>query len=187
MTELVSAAKRFQDFIESKGWKFCFIGGLAVQRWGEVRLTKDVDATLLTGFGNEAMFVDELLAQFKARADNMREFALRQRVVLIFDGGIPLDVALGGFDFEKSAVKRASLSAYPGKVFLRTCSAEDLIVFKVFAGRPIDWHDVRGIIIRQGKKLNWRYIRKWLPELLKLKGAPEAMKQLEKMRKELER
>jgi hypothetical protein len=100
---------------------------------------------------------------------------------------ITFDVSLGGLPFEQSAVRRSRKVEYAKGVRLRTCSAEDLIVFKVFAGRPIDWHDVRGIIIRQGKKLNWRYIRKRLPELLKLKGAPEAMKQLEKMRKELER
>lgn len=185
MTELIPAAKKIQDFIESRGWKFCFIGGLAVQRWGEIRLTKDVDLTLLTDFGNEAKFIDGLLTRFQSRREDVREFALQQRVLLISDGEIPLDVALGGFDFEKSAVKRSSLFEYPGNVFLRTCSAEDLIVYKTFSGRSQDWNDVRGIIVRQGKKLDWRYIRQWLPTLLELKGTPEAMTTLENMRKEI--
>ena len=29
------------------------MGGVALQRWGEPRLTQDVDLTLLTGFGDE--------------------------------------------------------------------------------------------------------------------------------------
>jgi hypothetical protein len=184
MTELIPAAKKIQDFIDSKGWKFCFIGGLAVQRWGEIRLTKDVDLTLITEFGDEEKFVDELLARFQSRRADGREFALRQRVLLISEGEIPLDVALGGFDFEKSAVERSSLFEYPGNVLLRTCSAEDLIVYKTFSGRSQDWNDVRSIIIRHGKELNWPYIRKWLPTLLELKGTPEAMTTLENMRKE---
>jgi hypothetical protein len=32
---------------------------------------------------------------------------------------------------------------------IRTCSAEDLIVYKAFADRPRDWVDVKGILLRQ--------------------------------------
>ncbi len=186
MTELVESAKRIQEFIESRGWQFCFIGGIAVQRWGEVRLTRDIDLTLLTGFGREEGFVDELLSRFHPRLDQMKEFALKNRVLLLEDGLVPFDVSLGGFPFEESAVQRATLFEYMENVFLRTCSAEDLIVFKAFAARGIDWNDVRGIIIRQGKKLNWPYIRKWLAPLLELKESPESMTTLERMRAEIE-
>ena len=53
MIELVKAAQRIQRFLESREWRFCFIGGLAVLRWGEPQLTGDIDITLLTGFGGE--------------------------------------------------------------------------------------------------------------------------------------
>ena len=58
MIELVEAATELQAFCEERGWSFCFIGGLALQHWGEPRLTLDVDATLLTGFGREAVFIE---------------------------------------------------------------------------------------------------------------------------------
>jgi hypothetical protein len=186
MTELVDAAERVQQFIQSQGWGFCFIGGLAVQRWGQVRLTKDLDLTLLTGFGTEEKYVNAMLERFRPRAGNMRDFALRNRVLLLADGNVPFDVSLGGFPFEESAVKRSSMFEFMDNVLLRTCSAEDLIVFKAFAGRGIDWHDVRGIIIRQGKGLDWSYIRTWLAPLLELKESPESMTKLEQMREELE-
>ena len=44
---LVSAASRLQSNWESRNIDFCFIGGLAVQHWGEPRLTGDVDATVV--------------------------------------------------------------------------------------------------------------------------------------------
>jgi hypothetical protein len=34
MTPLFAAALDLQQFFEARQWRFCFIGGLAVQRWG---------------------------------------------------------------------------------------------------------------------------------------------------------
>ena len=52
MNEVINAAAELQSVCESQGWQFCFIGGLALQRWGEPRETVDVDLTLLTVFTN---------------------------------------------------------------------------------------------------------------------------------------
>jgi len=78
-----AAAGEVQRFCQSQGWRFCFIGGVALQRWGEPRLTQDVDLTLLTGFGQEEQFVDVLLKEFIPRRSDAREFALSRRVLLI--------------------------------------------------------------------------------------------------------
>ena len=58
---VLAAAEEIQQFCQNNGWRFCLIGGVAVQRWGEPRLTQDVDLTLLSGFGNEDKLVDVLL------------------------------------------------------------------------------------------------------------------------------
>lgn len=49
--------------LESLKIPYCFIGGIACQRWGEPRQTVDVDATLFVGFGNESTVVDQLLSR----------------------------------------------------------------------------------------------------------------------------
>ena len=54
METIFEAARDLQDYCDQRGWHSCFIGGIAVQRWGEVRVTRDADLTLLTGFGAEA-------------------------------------------------------------------------------------------------------------------------------------
>ena len=46
MNPIFAAALEVQDFCRSRGFRFCFIGGLALQRWGEPRLTQDVDLTI---------------------------------------------------------------------------------------------------------------------------------------------
>jgi hypothetical protein len=70
-----------------QGWQYCFIGGLALQRWGEPRETIDVDLTLLTGFGGEETFVRELLRHFEPRIAEADEFALAHRVLLAEEQG----------------------------------------------------------------------------------------------------
>ncbi len=187
MTEVVRAAAALQAVCEAHAWRFCLIGGLALQRWGEPRETIDADLTLLTGFGNEASFIDILLQYFKPRIEHARQFALAKRVLLLCaDSGVGLDIALGGLPFEESAVARSSLFTYPGDISLRTCSAEDLIVMKAFASRPRDWLDVEGIVIRQTGKLDWVYIESQLKPLTELKGEPQIIEELAKRRIEFE-
>ena len=60
MRDLFLLASDVQLFCRDRGWRFCFIGGLALQRWGEPRLTADVDLTILTGVGPEVAYIDEL-------------------------------------------------------------------------------------------------------------------------------
>lgn len=175
MNPIFGAALDVQVFCRARGWRFCFIGALAVQRWGEPRLTQDVDLTIVTGFGGEEMYVDALLSTFTGRLPNAREFALANRVVLLQSGtGIPIDVALGAIPFEERAVQRSSAFAIQEDVVLTVCSAEDLIVFKAFAGREKDWLDIEGIALRQGERLDEALIWAELGPLLELKEAPEA-------------
>ena len=56
MNALLAFARQLQDFCEEQEWRFCFIGGIAVQKWSQPRVTDDVDLTLLTGFGGEEVF-----------------------------------------------------------------------------------------------------------------------------------
>ena len=179
MNPLLAAALEIQDFCRAQHWRFCFIGGLAVQRWGEPRLTQDADLTLITGFGGEAAFVDTLLAHFAGRLPDAREFALRNRVVLLrSSGGVPLDLALGAMPFEEHAVARASDFAIGPGVVISTCGAEDLIVFKAFAGRGRDWLDIEGIAVRQSGRLDEPLIWAELAPLLDLKETPDDAQRL---------
>jgi hypothetical protein len=185
--EIIRTAAEVQALCESQGWRFCIIGGLALQRWGEPRETIDVDLTLWTGFGGEEPFVRKLLEHFDARIADAAEFAISRRVVLArARSGVGLDIALGGIPFEELVVDRSSLFAFTPQTLLRTCSAEDLIVLKAFAARAKDWLDVEGIIIRQTRKLDWPYIRSQLQPLAELKESPEIMQELERRRVEFE-
>jgi hypothetical protein len=78
-------------------------------------------------------------------------------------------VALGAMPFEERAVNRASPFLVAEGISLLTSSAEDLIVFKAFAGRAQDWIDIEGIALRQYRRLDEGLIWQELIPLLELK------------------
>lgn len=185
MTDLISVAVEVQKLCEQKNWEFCFIGGLALQFWGEQRLTKDVDLTLLTGLGGEDVFIEALLRKFPSRIEDAKNFALRNRVLLLqTKNGIGIDISLGAFPFEENMVNRARYQKYLPKIELKICSAEDLVVLKSFADRSKDWSDIQSVLIKQ-QNLDWDYIFEQLTPLVELKEEPEILTKLENFKKEL--
>ncbi len=65
-----------------------------------------------------------------------------------------------------------------------TCSAEDLVVLKAFAGRGKDWVDVEGVVARQAERLETALVLRELRPLLELK---EDVQALDRLRAILER
>jgi len=174
VTAIVDAACEILDWLDAAGWRACVIGGLAVQRWGEPRLTQDVDLTVLVGLGDEARFINSVLGRFDGRRPDTRRFALTYRVLLVRARvGVPLDMALGSTQFEVESVDRSSIwEIEPGRV-IRTCSAEDLLIHKLIAGRPRDVADVETIVARQFGRLDVERVRRTLAAFAELKEDPE--------------
>ncbi|MDO8805081.1 MAG: nucleotidyl transferase AbiEii/AbiGii toxin family protein [Elusimicrobiota bacterium] len=179
MKTLFQIAAELQGFFEKENWKFCFIGGISLQRWGEPRVTIDVDVTLLTGFGTEKEFINSLLAAYPSRIPDAAAFAEENRVLLLKSAsGVAIDIALAALPFEEEACSRATRFEFLPGVNLLTCSAEDLVIMKAFANRPRDWSDIKGVITRQQGKLDKAYILERLTPLAEIKSAPEILQNL---------
>lgn len=183
MIALFREAYALQQFVTGRGWPFCFIGGVALQHWGEPRVTRDLDLTVFTGFGGEAPVVDGLLAQYPGRRADARDFALRHRVLLLATpAGIPVDVALGSLPFEADMIARATDVEFEPAVALRICSAEDLLVLKAFADRLQDRADLAGIARRRGRVLDWDAVLARLAPLAETKGDPGILQAVKDLR-----
>jgi hypothetical protein len=186
MNLVFQAADALQSFLQAQGWPFCFIGGLAVQHWGEPRVTRDADVTLLAGFGREEEFARKLAERFQPRVPDFMEKATLARVVLLADEhGVGLDVALGALPFEEQVIARSRDVKFLDNWSLKICSAEDLLVMKSLAGRTRDWLDVETVLIRQGAKLDWPYVKRELALLAELAEKPDAPDELERLRRKL--
>ena len=166
---IFAAAREVQDKLSRSGFRFCFIGGLALQRWGEPRYTQDVDVSLLCPFGEEIAVAQRLSRLVAARIPDAVEFSAQSRVFLAAaTDGTPLDIAFAGIEFERRCLDRATDFEFGG-ASLTTCGAEDLVVMKVFAGRDQDWVDVAAILIRQGGLLDFGLVERELEPLLRVK------------------
>jgi len=89
---------------------------------------------------------------------------------------------MGGLPFEESMIERSSLFEFETGSALRTCSAEDLVVLKLFAFRPRDLSDAETVVSRQRRLLDWQYIETNLRPLAEIKDQPEIMATLRKLR-----
>ena len=180
--KLWRSAVQLQKFLDANGFRFCFIGGIALQRWGETRTTDDLDGTLWADFGNERAIAQTILKTYQSRIDNPESFSVSARILLLQDvSNVSIDLSLGGMPYEANCLSRATAWTVPGGGSIQTCSAEDLIVLKAFANRPQDWIDIRNVLIRQGDRLDRAMIELELSPLAELKEEPEILAQLQSL------
>lgn len=171
----VEVDRRFAD----AGFRYCMIGGIALQRWGQPRMTLDVDVTVMTDFGGEGPIIKQIMQWFRPRIEDAAEFAGQSRVLLLTAGeDVGVDVTLGALPFESRMIDRSSVWQLDDQRSLRTCSAEDLIVQKAFAGRDQDWVDIRNVIDRQADALDRKLIVVEVEPLLELKDDRQAQQRL---------
>ncbi|MEM6691381.1 MAG: nucleotidyltransferase [Planctomycetota bacterium] len=181
-SSLWATAVKLYGHLKDSGYPFCFIGGLVVQRWGQPRMTGDVDATILCEFGDESRLAQTFLDLYESRIEDPLAFATQARILLLRDTNQNrIDLSIGGIDFEHRVIARSSMWGVPCDQSIRTCGAEDLVVLKAFADRDQDWIDIKNVLIRQGSHLDRDLIREELKPLIELKEQPEILDRLESL------
>lgn len=154
---------------------FMLIGGQAVLLHGEPRLTLDVDVTL--GVSPEAL--DAVLAACDAMGVDLlprlvEDFVRETFVLPVADPAtnIRIDLIFSTTPFEAAAIGRAIEIEIAGER-VPFATAEDLILHKLFAGRPRDLEDVEGVVSRKGSDLDWDYLATWAEEFSAIPGREE--------------
>lgn len=182
MNRQFETAWQLHSFLSPRRIPYAIIGGIAVQRWGQPRLTRDVDLTVLLPRGSEEATLRELVAAFPARIEDAVAFALEHRVLPVnVQGGSEADISLGLPGYEEHVIARAVPYDLGNGREVRLCSAEDLIIHKALAGRPQDVLDIEGIVARQGTALDVIYVRRWLEELARVADDPEVSARFERI------
>ncbi|MDP2320178.1 MAG: hypothetical protein Q8O42_12675 [Acidobacteriota bacterium] len=122
-----------------------------------------------------------LLGSFTPRRRDALAFAIANRVLLIqATNRVAVDVGLAGSDFEVEVLERSSPWAYRGTT-LMTCSAEDLVLYKLVAGRARDVADVEGIVRRQRANLDLERIRRYGALVAELKEESDLLRSFEQV------
>jgi len=162
---------------------FMLIGGQAVLLHGEPRLTEDIDITL----GVDPSRLSSLLqvcerVGLSVLPEQVEAF-VRETFVLPARHGeslIRVDFIFSSTPYEQHAIARAESVMLDG-VPVPFATAEDLIIHKLFAGRPRDLEDAAGVVRRKGDQLDWAYLEDWVRQFAALpgqEGLPGALRSL---------
>jgi hypothetical protein len=156
------------------------IGGIAVIARGVRRMTTDLDAAVR----GDAITLPKLMRTFGKHAIVGRiadaEAFARQNLVLLLRHkvtGVDLDVSLSWTEFEHEAIATCSSAAF-GTVRAPMADPQDLVIFKVVAGRPKDIEDAAALLILHPGIDNVT-VRKRVAELAALADDPSLVARLE--------
>lgn len=156
---------RIAGELDSRGLPYMVIGGQAVLLYGEPRLTRDIDITLGVGKESLPQLVEAAAAcGLEPIPKNFEEFVGRTMVLPAADrkSGIRVDFIFSFTPYERQAIERARRTRLGGAE-VNFAAPEDLIIHKLFAGRPQDEADVRSVIAKN-RDIDADYIRRWLKE-----------------------
>jgi hypothetical protein len=167
------------DFLEGSGIRHLVIGGLAVGAIGEARTTGDVD---VVGFASpedaEALITKATEAGFNLRPEVEHE-RLRETGTLRFrHGPFQLDIILASLPFEEVAYARAVKKRLFGRL-VPLPTPEDLILFKVLAGRDKDILDAIGVARRHLPRLDRQYLEETIQGICDLAEDTQPWQRLE--------
>ena len=162
---------------------FMLIGGQAVLLHGEPRLTHDIDVTLRAPPSR----LDDVLAAcaemgLRPLPADAESFVRDTFVLPCADEQteIRVDLIFSTTPFESEAIDRAVRVDVAG-VAVPFATAEDLVLHKLFAGRPRDLEDARGVVRRKGDELDWAYMRRWAEQFAEIPGRERMLPWLDEL------
>ena len=181
MNPLFEASWEIHQYFWQNQIPYAVIGGMALQKWGDQRFTKDVDITIVASLEEGTSGLVGLIAnRFHSRVRNPLEFVRKTRMILVTASNrVDVDISLALPGYEDEMYKHTVDYEIETGKSIRLCSAEDLIIHKAIAGRPQDVSDIQGIVYRQGEKLDVSYIRKWLNEFSGVLANPALLEHFE--------
>lgn len=151
--------------LAAHGIPYMIIGGQAVLLYGGPRLTRDIDITL--GVNTDRLkdilvVLDE--AELNPLTEDVKSFVKETMVLPAIDeaSGIRVDFIFSYTPYELQAISRARKVYLSGQTVC-FASPEDLLIHKIFAGRPRDIEDARSVLIKN-TEMDIEYIRGWIKE-----------------------
>ncbi len=170
--DFASLIARIAEALSQAQLPFMLIGGQAVLLHGQPRLTEDIDITLGVNPEELPLVLGACTnAKLDILPDDPETFAGQTYVLPARDPAtsIRVDLIFSDLPYERHAIGRAVTVDLAG-VQVPFAAAEDLILHKLFSGRPRDIEDVRGVIRLRGNDLDWDYLEQWAGEFSSVPG-----------------
>jgi predicted nucleotidyltransferase len=167
--ELKKLIEKIAKEFEKHKIDYMIIGGQAVFIYGEPRLTKDIDITIVANIDKywDILNIVQSL-NLKILPKEPYKFVKDTMVLPLLDEktGFRIDLIFSSTEYEKEALKRVNKIKL-GDTYVNYVSVEDLIIYEIISGRERDIEDLKVILIKN-KKIDEKYILKWLKEFEKI-------------------
>lgn len=181
LLEPLAALQRVINHFDQQGM---IIGGMAARLLGCSRVTNNLDAVFLVSI-EELPKVLEVACEegIIPRIEQAEQFARQNRVLLLRhqESGANVNVMLGMLPFEMEAVAHSHIIEVDG-LAVRLPTAEDLIIFKAIAHRPVDLEDI-GCIISSNPGIDWNHLEYWLKAFAETLENPKIWDDIAPLRK----
>lgn len=185
MTEqLLPTLHEVVSLLETNGYQYAIIGGIALAQWGVSRYTHDVDIKLLVPDAEYEKTREALRKLFPQQA--REHLAENPFIVAVTINDVIVDFLLALPGYEELIVERAVQRDFGGWM-ANVCSAEDLLVQKVVAGREKDWLDVEALLIEQGHQIDKAYVDYWLEQFAEALENPTLLTQCQQLAAKVKR
>lgn len=179
--KLGSALAALVRALDASGHPWMCIGGIAAIAQGVRRTTTDVDVAMRAeGIDLEAFIRALGKRQIRARIKNAASFARESQVLLLEHEptGVSLDLSFAWLSFEHEALTRATVIDFAG-IEMRAARPEDLIIYKLFAGRPRDLVDAEALYLLHRESIDEDRVRSTLEQLAMLAEQPDVVSRAE--------
>lgn len=159
--KLESSLRVAINWLESRGYRYAVIGGIAVAQWGFLRVTEDVDIKVLVSMADYSALRESLRSDFPQRART--DLPQNPSIVDVVIGGITVDFLFTIPGYDELVIERASKRDLDGWE-IWVCSIEDLIIQKMYVSRGRDLYDVEELLIAHHEQLDTNYVEIWLTQ-----------------------
>lgn len=166
---------------DAVGGQYAIIGGVAVVLNGYLRNTVDVDALAVFDFTRLDNFLTTANTfGFEARQPDAVAFARRNYVLMLYhaETGLPVDISMALTPFEQEAIRRAR-QANLGSGEIAVLTAEDLIIMKCVAQRPIDLIDASELYKMYADQIDLQRVRYWVEQFGEALDEPDLWARVE--------
>ncbi|TAK59711.1 MAG: hypothetical protein EPO24_07420 [Bacteroidetes bacterium] len=164
---------------------YMVIGGQAVIVHGAPRFTRDIDITLGIDT-DEAERIYKIARELSLEPGKgvTKDFVKRNALFSVEEQKtkVVVDFIFSFLPYERQAIERA-VTIRLGKAEIRFATAEDTIIHKLFAGRPLDIQDVKSIV-NGNRKIDKKYLKKWLKDF-SLHSGRDLVREYEDIEKEI--